>query len=403
VWETVAGKFLVKSLRLARFSGRSTVYAFFVVVGVLAASLSIAWAYDTQDLVGTVVGEVINGTPDGAVPGDLTVTLHAFSGMEETGMYTTTLASDQGFRFEDVSFAQGDTLVVRTVYGGVAYFSEFATVESDQQEVSLPVTIYETTDVRGDVGIAQLHIFVEKTGDRLQIGQYCVVANRANRTYVGSPVTSSGDRWTWSVILPDDAQNLRFETGELGARFVITDQGFADTRAIPPGNAGVEASFTYELPYSEGLGIEEAFDVPVNAAILVLPGGTIGLEGAALSSEETLETQSGPAVSYRAGPLEAGEPLSFTVVPREGPAAETWSVGTSDGLAVGVTALAVAGGVAYWLWRSPLPGPVPAEARSGVEAIAVLDRDFEEGHMSEKVYRKKRRALKRRLRELLSG
>lgn len=383
-------------------SGRGLTRLGLLTLGLLCALLSVAWAYETQSPGGRVVGEVTNGTPTGGVPDDLVVTLHAFSGMEETGAYTTTVASDRAFLFEDVSFGEGETLVARTVYDGVTYFSEFAPVEPGQQELSLPITIYETTDDRGSVSVAQLHVFLEQSGERLQIGQYCVVNNGGDRTYVGSPAAGSGISTTWSVKLPSGAENLRFDSGQLGGRFVATENGFADTRAIPPGQAGVEASFTYDVPYSsEGLGVEQAFDVPVSSVVLVLPGGRLGLEGSGLSSEGTLETQMGPAVSYTAGPLNAGDPLSFTVVPRE-PAAAGTRQEASNGLTVGIVALAMAGGAVYWLWRSPLPGAAPPEARSQVEAIATLDRDFEEGHVPQEAYRKKRRDLKRRLRESLS-
>jgi hypothetical protein len=62
----------------------------------------------------------------------------------------------------------------------------------------------------------------------------------------------------------------------------------------------------------------------------------------------------------------------------------------------------MASGAVFWLWRSPLPQKMPLEARSRVEAIVALDRDFEEGRIRQDAYRKKRRALKRRLRESLS-
>jgi hypothetical protein len=267
--------------------------------------------------------------------------------------------------------------------------------------MSLPVTIYETTDERDGVSVVQLHVFLERSGERLQIGQYCAVGNAGDRTYVGSPAAGSGISTTWSVRLPDGAQNLRFDTGQLGGRFVAVENGFADARAVPPGQAGVEASFTYDLPYSsERLQVEQAFDVPVRSVVLVLPGGNLGLEGPGLSSEGTLETQMGPAVSYTAGPLDAGDPLSFSVVPRESTASAARSE-SSNGLTVGIIALAMAGGAVYWLWRSPLPGAVPPAVRSGVEAIAALDREFEEGRVPREVYRKKRRALKRRLRQSL--
>jgi len=372
-----------------------------LILGLLCALLSIAWAYDTQSSGGDVIGEVTNGTPNGAVPDRLLVTLHTFSGMDETGTYTTTVASDHTFQFEDVSFGEGETFVARTVYDGVTYFSEFKPVEPGQQEMLLPITIYETTDNRENVSIAQLHVFLERSAERLQIAQYCVVGNGGNRAYVGSPAPGSGASTTWSVRLPSGAQNLRFDGGQMGGRFVATNNGFADTRAVPPGQAGVETSFTYDLSYSsERMQVEQAFDVPVRSVVLVLPGGSLGLEGAGLSSEGTLETQMGPAVSYTAGPLDAGDSLSFTVVPREATTSETRGE-SSNGLAIGIVALAMAGGAVYWLWRSPRQGSVPAEARSQIETIAALDRDFEEGRIPREAYRKKRRALKRRLRESL--
>jgi len=373
-----------------------------IVFALLAASLSMAWTYDMQSSGGTVVGEVTNGTPAGAVPDELVVTLHAFSGIEETSVYTTTAASDRTFRFENVSFDEGETLVARTVYDGVPYFSELTPVEPSQQEMALPVTIYETTDDRSNVSVAQLHVFLERSGERLQVGQYCVVSNMGDRTYVGSMAAGSGIDTTWSVRLPSGAQNLRFDSGGLGGRFVATEDGFEDTRAVPPGQSGVEASFTYDVPYSpESLRLEQAFDVPVRSVVLVLPGDDLRLEGAGLSSEGTLETQMGPAVSYTAGPLEAGDSLSFTVVSR-GTVASVTRRASSNGLMVGIIALAVAGGAVFWLWRSPLQQEIPPQARSRVEAIAALDRDFEEGRIHQDAYRKKRRTLKRRLRDSLS-
>jgi hypothetical protein len=57
----------------------------------------------------------------------------------------------------------------------------------------------------------------------------------------------------------------------------------------------------------------------------------------------------------------------------------------------------------YWMWRSPTPPPMPRQARSQVEAIAALDRDYEAGLVPEKQYRRQRASLKRRLSDQLSG
>lgn len=364
----------------------------------VALALSVAWIRDPQTQT-TIEGEVINGTPDGAVPDGISVTLHSFFEMEETAVYTTTAAEDHSFRFEDVTLQEGHTVVARVVYEGVTYVSDFLTVEQDQQTVQLPVTIYETTEHPADISISQLHLFVERSGERMQVGEYAVITNAGDRTYVGS---GQAGGTTWTVALPENAENLTFESGALGGRFVPVENGFADTRPVPPGEGSVEVSFTYEVPFREGLEIEQSFDVPVRAAVLVMPEGNYGLQGAGLSAEGALDTEMGAALSYTAGPLRAGQPLAFRLVPRAAGGSDASGAGPGSGLTAGVVAVAVAGAVVGLMWLSPSPGPVPSAVRGQVEAIAALDRDYRSGEVSEKAYRERRNALKQRLRKRLS-
>lgn len=366
-----------------------------------AVLLTAAWRAGAQRVDGSVVGQVRNGTADAEVPGGLVVTLHVFSGMEETDTLSTTLTVDNTYRFDDVLFEEGQTLVARTVYNGVTYVSEFVTPELDQPEIQLPITIYETTENPADVAIAQLHIFVDHTGGQLEVGQYCLISNSGDRTYVGRVDPASDERTTWSIVLPDGTENLRFDGAELGGRFVALDDGFADTRPVLPGTASVEASFTYDLPYSEGLRLEQRFDVPVNSAVMVLPEGELALQGTQLSAEGTLDTQMGSAFSYTAGRLDRGEPLAFAIVPRAGGGSATQPAGRSNGLVVGVVALAATSVAVYWMWRAPASGPIPAQFRARVEAIAALDQDYEAGLVAENQYRQKRAALKRQLSDQL--
>jgi hypothetical protein len=265
------------------------------------------------------------------------------------------------------------------------------------------VTIFEATQDPANIAIAQLHVFVSQAGEQLEVGQYCVVSNTGDRTFVGAFSSDSEQRTTWSIALPDGAENLRFDGGDLGGRFVPLDNGFADTRPVLPGSASVEVSFTYELPYSAGVQLEQMFDLPVNSAVIVLPEGDLALSGAQLSAGETLETQMGPALSYVAGFLNPGEPLAFAVVPRPSEVSRTRPAERSSGLAVGIAALVAAGAASYWMWRSPAPGPVPERVRAQVEAIAQLDRDYQVGLVAEAEYRNKRSTLKRRLSDRLSG
>ncbi len=385
----------------ARHRGGSRALALALLL--LAAALTVAWTGSPQSGEGTVTGEVSNGTPGGSVPLDLTLTLHTFSDSAETGVYTTSVSDGPDYVFRGVALTVGETAVVRTVYKDVMYVSEFATIEDESGDLALPVTIYETTENPEHLSIAQLHFFVNKLDGKVQVGEFAVVANTGDRTFVG--LSDVEGRRTWSVTLPEGADGLRFDGAELGGRFVRTEDGFADTRPVPPGEASVETSFTYEIPFEEGLSIEQVVDLPVRAAVLVLPEGGWSLAGERLSSEGTLETQMGAALSYTAGPIAAGEALSFRLVPREagnGPAEPTAQGGSGGGLIWGIAALAAAGVAAAAMWTSGQDSPMPVEVEDHVRAIASLDRAYESGDVAEQVYRERRRSLKQKIRQTVS-
>lgn len=258
-----------------------------------------------------------------------------------------------------------------------------------------------------DIVVTQLHIFITRSESGLGVVEYYLLSNMGQQTYEGVEDSQTRERVTIHFTLPEGAQGLRFDGPGLGERFVEVKEGFADTQPIPQGMATVEVLFTYELPYREGVQVERTFGVPVISVVLVIAEEGLALVGDGVTPAGTLDTQLGPALSYTAGPLEAGEPLVFSVVAGQSlsalaPAAPALTRNTAREVAIGLLALAVALTVVYLLWRSPAPGPCPVEIRPLVEEIAALDADFEAGGTEEGVYRQKRDALKRRVREALT-
>jgi hypothetical protein len=364
---------------------------------VLALALfATAWAYTPQTGEIVVTGPVTNGTPGGTVPADLPVTLSIFSGTRETGVYTTTLTADSGFRFDGLVLKEGEMVVVQTIYQGITYLSDFVTLEPVQQELSLPIVIYETTEDSAGVRITQLHIFLNRVEDRLRVGEYYLIGNASDQTWIGAPDPATNRRVTLAFTLPGGAENLWFSGPGLGERFLAREGGFADTYSIPPGERAVEVFFSYELPYRDGLRLTRAFGAPVGSVVLLVSeAGGVTLRGDGITPAEIVETQMGPALSYTGGPLEVGRPLVFDLV---GQSAAVKSGGPLTEIVLGFVSLAAAMAIAFWLWCSPARPLFPERARPLVASIADLDADFERGRVEEAEYLQKREALKEQVR-----
>ena len=354
-----------------------------------------------------VRGRVINGSPGGSVPPGLPVTLHVFTGLEEIAVHDVTLADSGSFCFDSIPLKGGENLVARLVYQDVAYVSDVVRVDPGRQSFSLPITIYETSEDVTSLLITEVHILLSRVNHLLQVGEHYVVSNPSDRTCVGARDPETGKRATLRFTLPDGAENLRFDGPGLGDRFLERAEGFADTRPVPPGNATVEVFFRYDLPFRGRVHLERAFDLPVLSAVLVLPEGEFALEGN-VTPAGTFDGAGTAALSYAAGPLEAGEPLAFTLIAASEPASTALAEPQSavDGVPVtvfGVSVLAVSGVVAFLLLRSPVHWALPSHVRPLVEAIAVLDERFEAGELSDESYHQQRESLKAQVRALLQA
>ena len=264
-------------------------------------------------------------------------------------------------------------------------------------------------DVPPDIVISQLHLFLSRTGDRVQVTEYYLLSNTGDEVFEGTDDPETGQRVTITFDVPEGADALTFDGPGLGERFVAVQDGFADTEPIPPGTASLGVLFSYDLQYREGLLIARSAPVPVASVVILAAEGGLGVEGAGVEPAGVLETEQGPALSYTAGPLAAGEMLSLVLFSAELPAVPPAAAGPSvparnagQEAAIGLSVLAVAVAGVYLLWRSRSPaGPPPEQVRPVVERIAALDARFEAGQVPESAYRKRRKSLVRQARKLL--
>lgn len=361
-------------------------------------------AQSTGDIA--ITGRVTNGTPGGTLPAGEPVTLQFYQEGLWTNIYTTTLSADGTFRFDDFTAETGSSFVTHLRYQDVHYYSEPATLEGDA-DLTADIMIYEPMDDPSTIVIEQAHLFIVPMGDRVRIAEYYLIGNSSDRTFAGVEDENGAFR-TVTFSLPEGASNLSFDGPGLGERFVGDETVFADTRPIPPGTTTVDVDFSYELPFSEGMALQRALDVPISLVAIIVNGETVGIEGDGIVAGGMMDTQMGTAASYSAGPLAAGETLAFTFVPQTQKMttspATTGPTGprvrnTTQETGIGIVALALGGLAGYLIWQAkPATPPMPEYASPLVEDIVALDDSFVAGEIEEEPYQQQRATLKRRLR-----
>jgi mono/diheme cytochrome c family protein len=378
---------------------------------------------------GQVSGVVTSGS-GGALPSGLTVVLYGFDhgadgGFSEVLTLESELDADGSYLFDDVEMPEGRAFYVSLTYEGVEYASDAAFVQDGQTSFELPIQIYEATSDSSLLEIGQAHVLLEfSTLGKVTVIHFLTIDNLSDKTIVpsaeGHPVVS--------FRLPQGFENLQFEDGVMGGRFLPTADGFGDQMRVPPGVGQYQLVFAYDLPYSSPSGLGAVFGggtteltvpltLPARAVTVLVPEG-VAADGAGFT-DVGLQSMGGGMnfQMYRAGSLAAGQDLNFKVsgTPRTLSAAS--ETDNSQVLVIGVALLGIVliavGGFLYWRDRRQDVDTLEEDEEDFEEdeeeeepeideeeildAILALDDQFKAGNIIESVYRERRAELKAKL------
>jgi mono/diheme cytochrome c family protein len=361
---------------------------------------------------GRVTGKIFNGS-GGELPEGLLVTLHAFDGMQIVYSDTTSPLEDGTYQFEGVELASERKFLVSAEYGQATYISNLASVEEGTSEIALDVTVYDTTSDLSDLTVERLHIFFEFAEQEIvQVVQLFIFSNAGSKTIIpyheGGPVVE--------FALPEGAMNLQFQDGVLGERYIQTPTGFADTVAVRPGTGEYQVLFAFEMPYKRKLELVQPINMPVEAAVVMLPEDGVKVRSNVLVDEGPRPVQGRTLRIYSASNLEAGSMLDINL---SGGLGSGFSL-TSDSntsLVIGLGAFGLVMIMAgVWIFfrnqgqgkTSDLEDEPDEESElyaehdteSLMDAIIALDDLYSDGQLPEEAYRKRRAELKERLRKI---
>lgn len=339
--------------------------------------------------------------------GEMQISLEGFDHMKR--IYNETLPVEDGDRitFENVPFQTGRLYLASVSYQGAVYRSDIVEVEPEAKTLDLTVEVFGTTTDHDALQIESLHIIVDFPQSNVAtFGEVFIISNFGQRTVVAE----EEGKGVLNFHLPSGAENVRFESGELGNRFLLTKDGFGDTMSIPPGSGVYQMVVFYDLPYrNHKLQFQQKMPLPVGAVMVMTPASDVRLKGSTIQDMGLQETRNGSIRVYVAEQVDQEEKLNFSLTGDPGNfpgSSEQTSFVDQQNVIIG---LGVFGGVliAVGVWfyfhshhNEMSEVSFDADDFDKVEimdAIIALDNQFEEGEIAEIAYRQRRAELKSRL------
>lgn len=361
--------------------------------------------------LGSFSGKVTNGS-GGEVPAGLKVALHGLD-QDASGNFSepvTLESSTQAggtFTFTNVPVPANRAFVAVLEYQGVEYTPSPVFADGMATSFELPITIYEsTTDTLG-LFVDRWHIFLNfDTPGVVQVIELWIISNPSNQTIIAASEAEPG----LTFHLPENAANLQLQDGQIGdGRYIKTKDGFGTLAPILPSVGEFQAVFAYDLPYERFFELSWPVDLPVEAAIVMVPEG-VRVRSDLLQQGETRQFQGVNVVTYNSQPLPVGANLTFNISGKpDGTGFSLFGLGQEQIILVAVGAIGVLfilAGV-YMFWRDRIRPTNEKDAeelqdKNGIlDAIIALDDMHKAGKLADEVYQARRAELKERLKDLM--
>lgn len=352
--------------------------------------------------LGTIRGQIIQGTVGGSSVVGLEAVLHIVDGQSREQVVQQIVGEDGSYQFEDMVIRPDFSYVITVNKQGMIFSSQVATGDINIPDKVLDVTIYEITDDPAVIEVNSRAIQINLTPQGLYIIEVIDVTNiSADRVYAQDRMVE-GDGWvSVSVPIPEGAQ-LQPDHTDLN-RFALSVGGreVLDLRPVLPGTQHY-IQFAYSLPFSDSLTIPLLINYQTADSIeFYVDGNHLTLTGEGIEFSRNADFDGSPYRVYKVSSTpEMGQLLTYQIslpTSEEPPVADP-TITRAALAAILVLSGVVLLGIAFFVyWRQSRNEADNTNAQDIMIKIAQLDKQFETGDIKKSVYQKQRNMLKSRL------
>lgn len=350
-----------------------------------------------------VTGQVIDDTTGEPVVGQ-EIILQSLGANAVSAQQRTLTDRAGNYTFQGVVLPPGQSVATTVSYGGVTYSSQPKQGPSSGP-ISLPVMVYDTTTDASLLSMDEQHVVVAPLPAQgvLRVGVLAIFSNPGQRTVVAA----GAGQGILVFDLPPGARALQFGDGAEGARYLLTNSGFADTQAVLPGTGSHEVLYSFELPAARTVFLAFPVRYPLAGEVILVPPA-LRVRSDQVVDSGPQQIQGGTYEQYAGGSLSPGQTLDLTIFNQsQGPAGLEQQPTLFLLVGLGLLALGLlCAGLSVWRRRrlsKARPPQVGFEREALLRAIAALDDAHEAGQLEEEPYRRRREELKARLLEMTAA
>jgi hypothetical protein len=262
---------------------------------------------------GVLVVEVTNGTANGsAVTGDdVIVTIFEHSKLIHT--LNGQVGTDSRAVFNDVPTGDNIAALARVKHQDMMFNGRPFVLKSTENELITPVQVFDVTHDKSGLSVEIHHIIIKARSESLEISEYMQLKNSSDMAVSSDKKDDQNRNIILEIMLPQGFKNLKSTGYFEESALVVTEQGFYDTMAVPPGEFPVNFSYTLDIT-SSTMDISKGISLPTSSLIIFTELGQAKLNGLGQPENQLITSNGTPMEYYKLRDPAPAEEVSFQIV-----------------------------------------------------------------------------------------
>ena len=288
---------------------------YFLVTIILWSLLSKACFADETGVAASqavLTVEVTNGTANGTAVTDNPVTVRIYKHEQLLHTLESTVSADGVAVFENVPTGDHTVAFTRAKHQDMMFNGRPVALRPGEKGFFACVQVFDVSDDKSNLSIGTHHLIIKAHSTFLEVTEYMQLKNSSDMA-VSSKVRDSQDRAiVLEIMLPKGFKNLRSSSYFEDDALVVTEKGFYDTMAVPPGEYQVTFSYTLDIT-SDTMDIVKQISLPTFNFMVFAELGRAKLQGLGQSENQLIRPDGVPMEYYKRSNLASAEKITFQI------------------------------------------------------------------------------------------
>jgi hypothetical protein len=271
---------------------------FFLAIIVSTVCLKACFGYEAvlATSQATLTVEVTSGTADGTAVTDDVVIVQIY----EHEKLLQTLDSKTGVNgtaiFENVPTGEHIVAVARAKHQDMMFNSRPVVLSPKEDKLFTQVQVFDVSDDKSKLSVENHHFIVRARPEFIKITEYMQLKNSSDMAISSKERDSQNRTIVLEIMLPKGFKNFKASSYFEDEALVVTEEGFYDIMAVPPGDYDVTFSYTLDIT-SDSMDIVKKISLPTSNFVVFAELGRAKLEGLG-EAENQLTRTDGASIKY---------------------------------------------------------------------------------------------------------